>query len=108
MSGRTGLAEGEHEDLLYVEGAEGHSVGDGEGVQPALVESRCLVQKHPLDGVSPAFRKSIKRRRNNGMLQSSMINTSGGPLSYKSERGLKRGSGDQMWGPVTDKKTRLH
>ena len=57
MSGRTGLAEGEHEDLLYVEGAEGHSVGDGEGVQPALVESRCLVQKHPLDGVSPGFRK---------------------------------------------------
>ena len=30
MSGRTGLADGEHEGLLHVEGAEGHSVGDGE------------------------------------------------------------------------------
>ena len=30
MSGRTALAEGEHKGLLHVEGAEGHSVGDGE------------------------------------------------------------------------------
>ena len=108
MSGRTGSAEGEHGGLLdVVEGADGHRVGGGEGVQPALVEARCLVLKHPLDGVSPGFKKSRKRRRNDGMLQSSIINTSGGSLIYKSERGLKRGSGDQMGGPVTDKKARL-
>ena len=109
MSGRTGIAEGEHGGLLdvlvVVEGAEGHS--DGEGVQPAVVEARCMVLKHPLDGVSPGFKKSRKKRRNDGMMQSSIINTSGGSLIYKSERGLKRGSGDQMGGPVTDKKARL-
>ena len=100
-TGRTGLAEGEQGGLLYVEGAGG--VCDGGGEQPALVKARWLVLKHPLYGVSPGFKKSRKRRRNDGMLQSSIINTSGGPLRYKSERDLKRGSGDQIGGPVTDK-----
>ena len=106
-TGRTGLAEGKQGGLLHVEGAGG--VGDGGGEQPALVKARWLVLKHPLDGVSPGFKKSRKRSTNDRTVQSSIMNTSGGSLSYtsKSERGLKRGSGDQMGGPVTDKKARL-
>ena len=87
---------------------EGAGGGDGGGEQPALVKARWLVLKHPLDGVSPGFKKSRKRSTNDGKVQSSIMNTSGGSLSNKSERGLKRGSGDQMGGPVTDKKARLH
>ena len=105
---RTDLAaEGGQGSLLHLEGAGGHCVGDGGGGQPALVEARCLVLKYPLDGVTPGFKKSRKRRRNYGLVQSSIINTSGGTLICKSERGLKRDSRDQMGGSVTDKKVRL-
>ena len=76
-TGRTGLAEGEQGGLLHVEGAGG--VGDGGGEQPALVKARWLVLKHPLDGVSPGFKKSRKRSTNDGKVQSSISNTSGGP-----------------------------
>ena len=71
-TGRTGLAEGKQGGLLHSEGAGG--VGDVGDEQPALVKARWLVLKHPLDGVSPGFKKSRKRRTNDGMVQSSVLN----------------------------------
>ena len=87
---------------LHVEGA-GECVGGG---QPTVDGTRHLVLKHPEDGVKPGFRKSRKKRKD-GMMQTSLVNSSGGSFSFESERGLKRVWGDQMGGPVSRKKARL-
>ena len=87
---------------LHVEGA-GECVGGG---QPTVGGTRHLVLKHPEDGVKPGFRKSRKKRKD-GMMQTSLVNSSGGSFSCERERGLKRVWGDQMGGPVSRKKARL-
>ena len=51
--------------------------------------------------------KRSRKRRKDGLMQTSLWNSSGGPFSFESERGLKRVLGDQMGGPVSSKKARL-
>ena len=84
-----------------------HSDTDNDdGGQPRVVGTRNWVLRYPGEGINPGYKRSRKSRKD-GLMQTSLLNSSGGPFSLKSERGLKRGCGDQMGGPVIDKRPRL-
>ena len=65
----------------------------------------------PKEDDSPVFKKSRKKKTKDGLVQARIAGNfgpSGGPqIGIKSERGLKRGTGDQMEGPARTEKKRL-
>ena len=115
-------------------GREHHPVGAGdEGGRDARVKDGRVVHRlaqtftdrlrHPEEGVSPGYVKSRRRKKPDGLVQSRIIQfskkeqivpsvglhsvPSGGPWDIsKSERGFKRGLGDQLVGPIALKRFR--
>ena len=61
--------------------------------------------RYPEEGINPGYKRSRKSRKD-GLMQTSLLISGGVPFSLKSERGLKRGRGDQMGGLVIDKETK--
>ena len=97
-------------------------VKDG-GVVHRLAQTFTDRLRHPAEGVSPGYVKSRRRKKPDGLVQSRIILfskkeqivpsvglhsvPSGGLWDVKnSERGFKRGLGDQLEGPIALKRLR--